>query len=83
MALVKFQEVVVARPFTVIEHEFVGQQAVGIKSRRDTAVGEVVKLDVAFAREVIGALKAFKAGTPEAEEILASVKAEKPAKKGE
>jgi hypothetical protein len=83
MATPKFMEIVVARPFLIVEHEFAGQVPVGIKSRRETVVGEKIKFDAAFAHEVIGAQKAYVVGTPEADEILAAAKAEKPAKKAE
>jgi hypothetical protein len=76
---IKFEEIVVARPFILVEHEFSGTTIVDIKSRRATEVGESLKFPLVFARELISGKKAVKAGSEEAKEIAAAVKAAKDA----
>lgn len=78
---IKFEEVVVARPFIIVEHEFAGTTVVGIKSRRATEVGETLKFPHLFARELISGKKAVRANSDEAKEIIAAVKAQKEAAK--
>lgn len=78
---IKFEEVVVARPFIIVEHEFAGTTVVGIKSRRATEVGETLKFPHLFARELISGKKAVRANSDEAKEIIAAVKAQKDAAK--
>ena len=68
---IKFAQVVVARPFILVEFDYVGQTAVGIKERREAARGEKLKLERIFAREMVSAGKAVPAGSDEAVAILA------------
>lgn len=78
---IKFEDLVVARPFVVVEHDYAGAEIVGIKSRRSTERGEKIKVPAGFARELIGGKKAVPAKSDEAAEILAEVEAaKKPAK---
>ena len=77
----EFLTVVVARPFLLVEHEFSGTTVIGIKSRRETEVGETLKFPLLFATELIGGKKAVRAESDEAKEIIAAVKAQKEAAK--
>lgn len=72
---IKFEDLVVARPFIVVEHEINGTVMVGIKSRRATLRGEKIKVPDGFARELVGAKKAVHAKSDEAADILAEVEA--------
>lgn len=81
---IKFEEVVVARPFIIVEHEYAGAEVVGIKSRRETVRGEKIKLPAGFVRELVGGRKAVLAKSDEAAEIVAEIEAAaKPSKKAE
>lgn len=76
----KFDDVIVARPFILVSYETSGKEVVGIKERRETVRGEKLKLERVFAREMVSAQKAVPAGSEAAAEILAEVAAAKPAK---
>lgn len=72
---IKFLDVVVTRPFYLVEFDFVQQVNTGIKSREATKPGDTVKLESTFAREVVSSGKGLLAGTDDAKAFLEELKA--------